>query len=534
MEVAQRRAMGHNVQRAADDPVRRTTGGPLPRLLAAANRTCRSLALVLLPAVAWAQDEEPSYPLDIELLRPGLSPWGTFSIDAPQAGRRGLWSAGALLQYERAPLRLFDGSELMGHLVANRAVLQAHVGVSASKRTSFSLMVPVGVHFGADADVERARNGAGLGDIGVTVRYHGGTWGSFSLGGLGTLMLPTGNPNQYMGERLPRARLGLLGHTEVGRLSLLTNLLVLVRGRVETDYDLTAGPELQAEVGANLHLLPDELDIVGELIGRVGLARGDDMGRFASELVAGVRYHAPGGLKVDLAVGRGLTGGYGTSQVRAMVGLTYVRPMKPEPEPPPPPLLAEIPDEEPLYDVEEPPPPPPPPPAELKGEEIIFRDPIEFEQGTTVLRPESGAVLDAVAGVILAHPEVGHVVIEGHASAEGEYAYNYELSGQRAQAIYEALLVRGVYPKRMSYRGAGEVEPVVGGEDEAALARNRRVVFRVVRQYAPNEARPADPSEVLRPWSGEVQKVGRPPDVGPIEPPPPAPAAPTPIEGDDE
>jgi protein TonB len=38
------------------------------------------------------------------------------------------------------------------------------------------------------------------------------------------------------------------------------------------------------------------------------------------------------------------------------------------------------------------------------------------------------------------------VVIEGHASQEGSFEYNYTLSAERARAIYEALVLRGVHP----------------------------------------------------------------------------------------
>lgn len=481
------------------------------------------VAVALSAAVpAAAQDE--GFPIDVEMIRPGLSPMGGFGVDAPQAIAAKTWSVGALLQYENAPLRLYDGDDLLGPLVAHRTVLQLHAGISASKRTSFSLMIPVGGHFGAD-DTERARNGFGLGDLGVTMRVLIGTWGRFSLGALGTVMLPTGNFEQYMGERLPRLRVGVLGHTDLGRVSLLTNLLAHVREPIATGFDFTAGSELQIDLGVQGHLVPDQLDLIGELISRIGVEPGPDGGRLASEVLLGVRYMPRPGFRIDVAVGRGLTEGYGTTEIRGMVGFTYVRVPKPRPEPIPAVALVE--EEEPLPEIEEPPPPPPPPPppvARLTGEQIVIRDPIEFEQGTTTLRSSSGPVLDGVAEVILGNASVGHVVIEGHASQEGGFRYNYELSGQRARVIYEALILRGVHPKRLSYRGAGEVERVVEGEDPEALERNRRVVFQVVRQYAPDEAPPQLDDAILLPWSGEQQAV-----VQPVYVPPEVPVAPAPV-----
>ena len=107
---------------------------------------------------------------------------------------------------------------------------------------------------------------------------------------------------------------------------------------------------------------------------------------------------------------------------------------------------------------------------------------------------------------------IGHLLIEGHASEEGSFAYNYDLSIRRAKAIFEQLIVLGVHPERMSYRGMGEVVPVAMGSDEASLEKNRRVEFEIIKQYDPNETRPSRRPPVLKPdirlpWNGEDKAV---------------------------
>ena len=87
-----------------------------------------------------------------------------------------------------------------------------------------------------------------------------------------------------------------------------------------------------------------------------------------------------------------------------------------------------------------------------------------------------------VAKLINEDIQIGHLVIEGHASEEGSYGYNYDLSNLRARAIYRALVEAGVHPDRLSHRGYGEAIPIKSGEDEASLALNRRVEFHIVRQ----------------------------------------------------
>jgi len=487
-----------------------------------------SVHLLTLLALGVASDPanaQEGFPVDIERVRPGLSPRGGFAVDAPHAIVGRTWSAGVLVQYENAPLRLFEDGVLIGPLVAHRQVFQLHGGVSFSKRTSVSFMLPVSVHFGA-SDTEYGRDGAGLGDGAVSLRVRAGTWGRFSLGVLGTVLLPTGNRNQYMGERLPRLRFGLLGFTELGRVSLQTNLLAHVRETVVTGFDFVAGPELEADIGLQGHAIPEQLDVIAELLTRIGLHPGRDGGRVAMELLAGVRYQPRPGLRIDLALGRGITSGYGTSGIRAMVGLSYVGAPRPKPPPEPETDPMALPELDLAIEEPDPPPPPPPPPvveppqAQLAGEEIVFRDPIEFEVGTTTFKTGSMDVLDSIAEVIVGNPVIGHVVVEGHASQEGGFAYNYELSRERARVIYEALILRGVHPKRMSYRGAGEVERKVEGEDEAARERNRRVVFSVVRQYAPGEPRKVYDEDIVLPWSGEAHTVVEPvPEAAPEEAP---------------
>ena len=107
-----------------------------------------------------------------------------------------------------------------------------------------------------------------------------------------------------------------------------------------------------------------------------------------------------------------------------------------------------------------------------------------------------------MAGILAGNPHVRQVVIEGHASVEGEHGYNYELSIRRAMAVVRALVEAGVHPSRLSARGMGEVDPVSAGTDEASLAASRRVLFLIAEQWDPLDPLPdAGPHQV--PWRDE-------------------------------
>ena len=74
-------------------------------------------------------------------------------------------------------------------------------------------------------------------------------------------------------------------------------------------------------------------------------------------------------------------------------------------------------------------------------------------------------------------------------------------------------------PFRLAYRGLGETQPIAVGDSEEARAKNRRVVFHLVRLQRPDGA--AEPAgDVILPWNGRTV-----PRAKPVAPEP-APAAP--------
>ena len=95
----------------------------------------------------------------------------------------------------------------------------------------------------------------------------------------------------------------------------------------------------------------------------------------------------------------------------------------------------------------------------MEQDQITIRGEIKFQLDTANILPESKPTLTYIADLINTDVEIGHVVIEGHASEEGSYIYNYNLSNLRARAIFKALVESGVHPDRISHRGYGEAFP---------------------------------------------------------------------------
>lgn len=69
------------------------------------------------------------------------------------------------------------------------------------------------------------------------------------------------------------------------------------------------------------------------------------------------------------------------------------------------------------------------------------------------------------------------VRLEGHADERGTREYNVGLGERRANAVRDALLLRGVSARQISVVSYGEERPVSLDHNERAWAENRRVEF---------------------------------------------------------
>jgi hypothetical protein len=90
-------------------------------------------------------------------------------------------------------------------------------------------------------------------------------------------------------------------------------------------------------------------------------------------------------------------------------------------------------------------------------------------------------VLGAVKKILLDHPEIHHLLIEGHTNSRGSLPYNRNLSRRRASAVSTWLSSRGVDGDRILYKGYGEEYPLLPTGHPASMAMNRRVEFTVLR-----------------------------------------------------
>lgn len=108
-----------------------------------------------------------------------------------------------------------------------------------------------------------------------------------------------------------------------------------------------------------------------------------------------------------------------------------------------------------------------------RGLVVTFSD-VLFDVGRAELRPGALARVDQLAAVMREYPE-RNVLIEGFTDSTGSQATNQELSERRAMSVRQALVVRGIDPKRIVARGHASRYPVADNSTSDGRQQNRRV-----------------------------------------------------------
>jgi len=113
-----------------------------------------------------------------------------------------------------------------------------------------------------------------------------------------------------------------------------------------------------------------------------------------------------------------------------------------------------------------------------------------FDLTKASLRQESYVELDKLLDFMTKNPSM-KIEISGHTDTRGDDKENMKLSSERAKAVYEYLISKGIASDRLSHKGYGESKPMISDaeisklatekEREAAHQSNRRTEYRVVK-----------------------------------------------------
>ncbi len=131
-------------------------------------------------------------------------------------------------------------------------------------------------------------------------------------------------------------------------------------------------------------------------------------------------------------------------------------------------------------------------PKEVISQVIVDRYILEFKDDLLVLvgvnfafdkadlLPESYTVLDKSVVLLKDKPDA-KFEIEGYTDYIGTKAYNMDLSIQRAQAVKDYLVSKGIEQNRLTVVGFGKNRPVGDNKTEEGRALNRRIVFKMIK-----------------------------------------------------
>ena len=137
------------------------------------------------------------------------------------------------------------------------------------------------------------------------------------------------------------------------------------------------------------------------------------------------------------------------------------------------------------------------PQAIVKNNQIVILDQVKFATGSARILPASDGILTAVMKILVDHPEIKKLSIEGHTDNRGSAAMNKRLSASRAASVVAWLTTKGIEKARLSSVGYGLERPIDSNETDEGRQKNRRVEFHIVEQ----EGAPPAPTPTPKPSS---------------------------------
>jgi chemotaxis protein MotB len=148
--------------------------------------------------------------------------------------------------------------------------------------------------------------------------------------------------------------------------------------------------------------------------------------------------------------------------------------------------------------------------SDSNGVSIVFQSTVFFETLSSDVSPQGRKILDGLIESIKKRQETTaktyKIVIEGHTDSRpitgGIYPSNWELSGSRAARVVRLFLAHGFLSKNLVAIGYADTHPQfsartpAGTWDEQALAKNRRVVLRILEPQIDTIPFPDDTSSL--------------------------------------
>ncbi|GAB2802441.1 OmpA family protein [Rhabdobacter roseus] len=117
----------------------------------------------------------------------------------------------------------------------------------------------------------------------------------------------------------------------------------------------------------------------------------------------------------------------------------------------------------------------------IEAGQIVRLNNISFEFGKASLTTESFPELDRIGLTMTQNPNIT-IELGGHTDNVGSDEANLKLSQDRADAVREYLIGKGIEPDRVASKGYGEARPIASNNTPEGQAANRRVEFKILKK----------------------------------------------------
>jgi outer membrane protein OmpA-like peptidoglycan-associated protein len=99
---------------------------------------------------------------------------------------------------------------------------------------------------------------------------------------------------------------------------------------------------------------------------------------------------------------------------------------------------------------------------------------VQFATGKATIKPDSFSRLDAMVEYMM-HKKTARIEISGHTDDAGKKAVNKKLSQQRADAVRDYLVSKGIEADRIKAVGYGDEKPIAPNDTSEGRQKNRRI-----------------------------------------------------------
>jgi OmpA-OmpF porin, OOP family len=118
---------------------------------------------------------------------------------------------------------------------------------------------------------------------------------------------------------------------------------------------------------------------------------------------------------------------------------------------------------------------------QVEPSKVYTLDNVFFDTGLSTLKPESYKALNDLFEVLKMKPTM-IIEIDGHTDNTGTAELNQTLSQNRADAVRNYLIKKGIVSSRLTAKGFGDTLPVADNSTDEGKAKNRRTEVKIIKE----------------------------------------------------